>query len=215
MMEKFVCITGSNATGKSTRVNAYVDSLKDYVEVEYKFLRKVKKDPEGTWTTLNVGRRYGDVLILGKKGRNGMWVGVDYVFGRMGNKAAMFEFLNWCEEQGVKTIIAEGYYAIDGSMWEGESLRELGFFKNTDIYLLFYDEREDYLSRTNTRSGHDYTEDDWLPEGRMGKIPPGWLSSMAHKRKYERVLKELENGDTITRVSHNAPTDWFIENLII
>lgn len=211
MMDRWIGILGSNATGKSTRVNALVDSKgDDYAILEYTWDSVTAKYPEGRKRTLTAGRVYGDTIILGRKSRTGNWVGTDYVFGELGNFDAIFGFIDWLRDQGIKNVVGEGYFAMSSDRFHPDHLREKSVFKNTDLYFFLYDTPQEYLDRTNTRTGKDFTEDDWKKEGRVGKVPTGWRSNGTFHKKFNRAKDKAVENDNITRVDIDADVDYFV-----
>jgi len=148
-MDRWIGILGSNATGKSTRVNALIDSKgEDYEVLEYTWNSVTARYPKGRIRTLTAGRRYGDTIILGRKSRTGNWVGTDYVFGELGNFDAIFGFIDWLKDQGVKNVVGEGYFAMSSDRFHPDKLRDDNKFKNVDLYFFLYDTPQEYMDRT-------------------------------------------------------------------
>ena len=196
-MLKLIKIIGGNATGKSTRVKQYIDSRTDsYQELSYTWNSITKKTPDGKMMTINAGRLYEDgTFVMGKETMTGNWVGTDYVLGQMGNKDAAYTFLNWLSEFNVNTVIAEGYFAIGGGLYTLPVMEAEELFSEVEVYAFLYATAQDYLDRTNARSGKSVTEADWEAKG---TIPPGWGSNLAWQRQVDNgKMEELHTSVTI------------------
>ena len=209
-MKTLVKIIGGNATGKSTRLMAYVDSrTQRYQEISYTWNSITKKYPEGRIRTINAGRLYDDgIFVMGKVAGTGNWVGTDYVLGEMGNKAAAYEFLHWLNDNHeVRTVFAEGYFALGGGLYTLPPMVEEGLFEEVHCYAFLYATAQDYLDRTNARSGKSVTEADWEVKG---TIPPGWGSNLAWQRQVDNgKMEELHTSVTVLDPL-TTPKDHFV-----
>jgi len=215
MMKRFVGLVGANATGKSTRMNYLVDNLgsSSYEEIRYQFEKK------GKVLDIVVGRIYdignlGKTFIVGKKKRDGGWVGGDHTLGKLGSIDCVETFFNFLEDIGVENVICESYFANSSTMLH--PVRLFKFFDVVNVYWMFYDSDkiQQYIDRCNFRSGKEERGIEWAIDS------AGWRQNLQFGRTFERTKVQVDGhkGSSVRRILHNVPEDWLvteIRNLII
>ena len=88
-------------------------------------------------------------------------------------------------------------------------MQEEGLFDEVHCYAFLYATAQDYLDRTNNRSGKSVTEADWEAKG---KIPPGWGSNLSWQRQLESGKLE-EDHTTLTVLDPlTTPKDYFVRS---
>lgn len=205
-MKTIVSVIGSNATGKSTRINKLVDYLDQsgltYSDVIYEFTKN------GEQKTVKSGRRYENgVFILGNKTKTGGWVGADYVLGKLGDKATIYQFMNVILESS-DTMIIEGYFAVGGAGMRPQALRDnLNYDIQCAQYYFLYNELQEYIDRTESRSGKT-----WESRGKDPEKSAGWKSNISYWKGLKKAQEqEIEGRDLVGTVNPYIKEDFFIE----
>ena len=196
-------ILGSNATGKSTRVSyltKWLDSHWSSEGFEYNTVKKGLKD---------IGKFYPELglLILGGNTRKGGWVSLDRA-----DLSSYEQKLNFYKDIAenfpqVVSILQEGYFNNRSVQGSPNNLRNWGI-TSSKMYFLYYDKVEDFLERTNARSGKTERGLDWAENS------PGWRDNATVQETEERYLKDCnEMLDIIKKVDINADKTYFITEL--
>ncbi len=209
MMKRFIGLIGANATGKSTRMKVYVQSLEDagvpFEEWTYTFEKHDKM------ITTVVGRFYqidnlGKLLIIGKPKRDGGWVGGDHTLGKLGSIDCVETFLRAAEKEGVDTVICESYFANSSTMLHPSRL--FNFFDSVNNHWMYYDadKIEEYISRCNNRSGKEERGLEWATDS------AGWRQNLQFIRTCRRTQDQVSGhkGSSVDRVCHYSPEDWLV-----
>ena len=164
---KVINYAGSNAVGKSTRTSELVR----YLDSKFK---KEAVEVDGTM----VGNLYeNDFFVVGKyRKKNLLWTSLDAAFFIAWEHR--IQALKQAEKMGAKTAFMEGYF---GNRWKGapDFLKEHGYEEQLWLFT-FYDKVEDYLERTNGRSGKN-RDLEWA------KNSSGWADNKRFKDMYETI----------------------------
>ena len=201
-MAKYIGILGSCATGKSTRVNKLVDHLgNDYETITYAFS---KNDND---YDLPCGRLYPNGLfIAGWKTKAGNWVGADGIFGKLGSKDLILEFIEIILLEA-DTFLVEGYFAVGGAFLRPEALSTL--FDQYTQYYFTYRYLDEYVERTEGRTGNS-----WESRGKDPAISAGWKSNKGFingmLKAEEELIANNMNGE-IHSLTKDADINYFIE----
>jgi hypothetical protein len=218
-MKKIVCITGSNATGKSTRVREVVDHLDNvvcdtYSDFFYRFSKEDKKTGLIKYFHINAGRLYRKtgIFVLGSSSSNQAgWAGADKIFGKMGDKNTIYTFI---EElmRNCDVAIFEGYFALKSKFMRNYVLRDR--FKDTIpnvqylSYFFFYNNIDEYIERTESRSGKPWKD---RPEGVNKPIlSRGWEENKCMISGLRLSLENSSKLDSSKEVSIDAPKKYFV-----
>ena len=201
-MAKYIGILGSCATGKSTRVNKLVDHLgNDYDPISYAFS---KNDND---YDLPCGRLYPNGLfIAGNKTKAGNWVGADGIFGKLGSKDLILEFIDIILLEA-DTFLVEGYFAVGGSFLRPESMSK--YVDTFNQYYFLYDELGEYVERTEARTGNS-----WESRGKDPEQSAGWKSNKSFHSGMSKSKDELiASGMTgqIHQLCKDTDINYFIE----
>lgn len=200
MMDKWIALLGANATGKSTRMAAYVESLGDPdCVLNYAF------EKNGELKVIKgAGSVYGDMFVVGRPTRSGKWAGGDHTMGALGSIACVHTFFEYLDSKGIKTVVFEAYFGNNSTMYRPERLFE--FFKEVHCRWFLYDDLQGYVDRTENRCGQT-----WEDKGKDPSQSAGWRNNVAYFRALELTSKQVVNtSSTVKRVSINAPADWLI-----
>ena len=208
---------GSNATGKGTRLMAYINTLgDDYTEITYEWMKK------GKLTVINSGRLYSNGIFFGgrtnKDGTN--WVGTDGLCGSLGDMISGSNFFNWLKDtHNPHTVITEGYFGICTQVMNthrrlnkedgGELIiSELCPFDEVYTYIFLYDTLEDFVERTESRSGST-----WKSRGKDPETSRGWGRNLT----WQRAMKSGAMYERTTSVKPlcplKTPVNYFIGEL--
>lgn len=213
-------IMGSNATGKGTRLFAYVEHMgDDYETITYDWLSKTAKFPEGRQKSIVVGRLYPcGTFIAGNTNKPGTnWVGTDYLMGHLGNAAAGSEFFNWLKTNyNPNVVITEGYFGIDTQVLnthrrlpkkEGGELvqNDLCPFERIDTFVFLYQTVEDFIRRTESRSGSS-----WEDKGKDPHTSAGWASNRGWLRSLESGAMAERQTSLEVLCPFKTPRDYFV-----
>ncbi len=200
MMKKWIALLGSNATGKSTRMTAYVKSLGPPDRVlDYTFEKKGEMK-----TIKGAASIWGTTLIVGRPTRDGnKWVGGDHTMGQLGSMDCAKQFLTDISEMGIETVVFEAYFGTSSKTYYPERLRD--YFDTVHNYWFIYDELQEYVDRTEARSGST-----WENRGKDPEASAGWRSNLSYLKTVERTSAQVEGISSVERISVNAPKDWLI-----
>ena len=202
MSKKYIGITGSCATGKSTRVNRLVDFLGEPISKHTYTFNKGGKE-----RTIDLGWLYSDGLfIAGRKTNGGNWAGADYVFGKLGNKdnilPAIEHVLTFAD-----TFLIEGYFAVGSQFLRAISLSR--YVDNFSQYYFTYDNLQEYIDRTEGRTGRT-----WEEQGKDPITSAGWKSNQGFKNTMPKSQAELDETGMkgeIVDLTKDADINYFIE----
>jgi len=203
VISQFIALLGSNATGKSTRIHEYVKTLGEPDSIlDYHF----HKNGEDR-VIKSAGNVYGDMFVVGLATRNGSWAGGDYTMGRLGSMECIREFYVHLDSMGIQTVLYEAMFGASSSVYRPEQI--LNYFGESHVYWFLYDDIQEYIDRTEKRSGRPW-------EGRK-KTPSesaGWKSNSSFL-KVMNITTETVAGTTSTveRISIDAPRDWLITEM--
>lgn len=203
-----VFIMGANATGKSTRMRALVDHLgEDYEDYEYTFLDS--KKGQATERTVIIGRLYSNgYLVLGSEAKNDAgWVCLDKaVLSKQDTRTDFYKHVMDTDPR-VKRIFVEGYFNTMSPRSRPAFLRQTGF-NNIDCFFMFYDTVEEFIDRTESRSGSTWEEKDKDPY-----TSAGWKDNEGFKRAFAKCQIDDHNpadGKNVIRLDKDAPIDYFV-----
>ena len=180
-MKNYIGILGSCATGKSTRLNMFVEYLDNVAKVpyenhDYTFVKKDKMI-----TIPNAGRAYANgVYVVGNKTKAGNWVGADYTFGKLGDKLSIYDFLESVTETH-ETFIVEGYFAVGGGFLRPDALSHM--FDSVSQYYFLYDTLAQYVERTEGRTGVT-----WEERGKDAEKSAGWKSNQSFTSGMKKAI---------------------------
>jgi hypothetical protein len=201
MIKNWIALLGANATGKSTRVTEYTKSLGTADRVlDYTF------EKNGEMKTIKgAGHIWGDMMVVGRPTRDGLkWVGGDHTMGVLGSIACVEQFFIDMDELGIKTMVFEAYFGNNSSMYRPERLHR--FFENVHHYWFLYDELQQYIDRTENRSGQT-----WEEKGKDAEASAGWKSNVSYFKSLAINFEQVEGtNSTVQRVAIDAPKDWLV-----
>lgn len=200
--------TGSNASGKSTRVTVVVDylqSMYDYEDVVFTYTKKSKKHGDKDITG-KVGVRFSNGwVVFGKRDNKGKWIGLDS--GMCSSWDQRSAFVSEMKSSGADTILFEGYFNNRSKIAGPKTFHDAGA-DEVHILASYYDSCEDFLSRTNIRSGKLNRGMDWAENSQGWKDNKGIINS----QKYWR--EQATENDTVTRVDIDAPRDYIVKRFL-
>ena len=205
-MSKYIGILGSCATGKSTRVNKLVDHLCDTFEsqeISYSF------EKNGEIVDMpNCGLFFPSIslFVAGYKTKASNWVGADAIFGKLGSKDLILPFIQDMI-QFADTFLIEGYFAVGGGFLRPESLSSI--FSEFNQYYFTYDSLDEYVERTEGRTGHS-----WESRGKDPEQSAGWKSNKGFKSGMTKAKDELLTSGMrgqIVSLCKDTNIDYFIE----
>ena len=199
---------GSNATGKSTRVTVlvnYLESKYDVEDVEFTYTKKSKKYGDKEVTT-KVGLRFSnDWVIFGKFDGSRKWIGLDT--GMCSSWDQRSAFITEMKERGVDTVVFEGYFNNRSKIAGPETFHNAGA-DEVHILASFYDKCEDFLMRTNIRSGKLERGMDWAENA------PGWKDNQGIINSQKYWNEQAKEFDTVDRVSIDAPKEYLVTRFV-
>ena len=208
-MTNITFLMGANATGKSTRFRTFVDSLGEtYEDYEYTFIDT--KKGQSKERTVIIGRFYANgYLVLGSEAKNDAgWVCLDKaVLSKQDTRTDFYKYV-MANDERVKHIFVEGYFNTTSPRSRPAFLRETGFNK-IDCYFMFYDTVEDFIERTESRSGST-----WESKGKDPYTSAGWKDNEGFKRAFAKCYDADHNpsdGRRVIRLPNDAPRDYFVE----
>ena len=204
-MAKYIGILGSCATGKSTRVNKLVDHFSetfDYQEIYYEF------EKNGETHNLLSGRFYPELslFVAGKKTKAGNWVGADGIFGKLGTKVLILGFIEHVLTFS-DTFLVEGYFAVGGSFLRPLIMSE--YVEEFNQYFFLYEELQEYIERTEHRTGNS-----WESRGKDPEQSAGWKSNKGFWNGLTRSRQEFADSDltgNIELCTKDEDINYFIE----
>ena len=215
--QRIIFIQGSNAIGKSTRVSHLVDSLGDtWEDHHYTFNKVSKKEPTPKTTTILAGRQYPcGTYIVGRPTLSGVWVGTDYAFSQLGGGYSILKYLDTVVRAGAQTVIVEGFYGV-GNLLGPASLGQLyGTDLNKEYYFFIYDDIEQFIERTEGRSGKTW------PRTRVktGAIieaenSAGWNGNSICIKREQEWREGLNEGDKVVKLGWEAPVDILSKEIL-
>jgi len=200
MMKTFIALLGANATGKSTRMSEYIKTLGEPDStLDYHFHKKGED-----LVIKGAGNFYGDMFIVGRATRKGSWAGGDYTMGKLGSKVCIQEFLTYLDSMGVKTLVYEAFFGAANSAYRPEEIHN--YFEESHCYWFLYDDIQDYIDRTENRSGRPWSGRDKTPFDSAG-----WKGNLSFFKVFDKTALEVAGtSSTVERVPITAPRDWLI-----
>ena len=198
-------LMGANATGKGTRFRTLADHLGDSYETYPYTFYDHKKDKE---RTADMGRLYANgYLVLGSETKTGGWVCLDKaILSTQDMRTAFYKHVIATDPR-VKHIFVEGYFNTMSPRSRPAFLRETGFDK-IDCFFMFYDTVEQFIERTEARSGST-----WESKGKDPYTCAGWTDNKAFTRAYTKCYEDDHNpadGRRVIRLDINAPEDFLV-----
>ena len=169
-------------------------------EVKYTFNKGGKE------RTIDLGRLYSDGLfIAGKKTGNGNWCGADYVFGKLGSKdlilPAIEHVLTFAD-----TFLIEGYFAVGSQFLRAISLSK--YVNRFNQYFFLYDDLQEYIDRTEGRTGRT-----WEEQGKDPLTSAGWKSNKGFKNTIPKSQAELDEtgmDGQIIKLTKDEDINYFV-----
>jgi energy-coupling factor transporter ATP-binding protein EcfA2 len=210
-MTDMTMVMGANATGKSTRFKVFVDALVEkyggYDDYSYTFF-DTKKDET---RTVDIGRLFPNgYLVLGSEANNQAgWVCLDKAILSTQDMRTNFYKHVINKDHTVKHVFAEGYFNTMSPRSRPNFLRETGF-NSIDCFFLYYEQPEDYLSRTNSRAGKERGMD-WAIAS------AGWKDNLGFGRAYIKTLRDEHDPSDdkrVFRLNNDSPKDYFVEKYL-
>lgn len=208
-MTDIVFLMGANATGKSTRMKALVDNLgEDYEDYEYTFIDT--KKGQAKEKTVNIGRLYRNgYLVLGSEAKNESgWVCLDKAVLSKQDTRTDFYMHVMDTDPRVSKIFVEGFFNTMSPRSRPDFLRKTGF-NNIDCFFLFYDTVEEFIDRTESRSGST-----WESKGKDPYTCAGWKDNEGFKRAFKKCYEADHNpsdGRRVIRLPIDAPEDYLVD----
>lgn len=202
-MKNYIGILGSCATGKSTRLNMFVEYLDTVAKIpyenhDYTFVKKDKMI-----TIPNAGRAYANgVYVVGNKTKAGNWVGADYTFGKLGDKLSIYDFLESVTETH-ETFIVEGYFAVGGGFLRPDALSHM--FDSVSQYYFLYDTLSQYVERTEGRTGVT-----WEERGKDAEKSAGWKSNQSFTSGMKKAIAGCRPDDKVVKVDYTKNKYFFV-----
>ena len=202
MMKRFIAMLGANATGKSTRMSEYVhtlgqpDSILDY---------HYHKNGEDL-VIKAAGNIYGSTFVVGRPNRKGTWVGGDTTVSDLGSTVCIQDFFTHLDSIGIETVVYEAYFAASLTLFRPPKINE--FFEESHVYWLLYDTVEQYVERTEARSGISWEQREKAPIDSSG-----WKDNVGLLSVLRRTLLQVTGSSTVQRVPIDVPKTWFIEEM--
>ena len=206
-MVNITFIMGANATGKSTRMKAFVDHLGQEFEP---FMYTFFDDKKGKNRTVDMGRLYANgYLVLGSESKNEAgWVCLDKAV--LSKQDMRTDFYKWVidNDPRVLHIFVEGYFNTMSPRSRPTFLRQTGF-NQINCFFLFYDNEEEFIERTEARSGST-----WASKGKDPYTCAGWKDNQGFMRAFKKCYDDdhdPSNGQVVARMPINAPRDSLIK----
>ena len=201
---------GANATGKSTRTKVLVDHLMEnfeYEPVEFTYTKRSKKEGDKVITS-DVGLKFSNNwVIFGKfSGKeNESWVGLDS--GMCSSWDQRSAFVQKMKDDGVDTVFFEGYFNNRSKIAGPETFRNAGA-DEVHILVSYYDDVNEFLERTNVRSGRLHRGLDWAENA------PGWKDNKGIINSQKYWNEQSKEGDTVTRIDINEPREYIVHRFL-
>ena len=196
---------GANATGKSTRVTVlvnYLESKFDVEDVEFTYTKKSKKNGDKQVTT-KVGLRFSNgFVIFGKFDGSRKWIGLDT--GMCSSWDQRSAFITEMKARGAETVVFEGYFNNRSKIAGPETFHNAGA-DEVHILASFYDKCEDFLMRTNVRSGKLSRGMEWAENA------PGWKDNKGIINSQKYWLEQAKENDTVTRIDIDESRGYLVE----
>lgn len=203
MNPTFNMVMGTSGTGKSTRVRAIIEFLKQSLTPS----RIVPEIAEGK----AIGLRFKfhsspELVIYGSYTKSGAWQGADSILGDFGDEGrlgrVLFFVLKSVKDDG-SDVIVEGASVFNTSAISAQALIAYGVPRGR-WYVFTYDDPEQYLSRIRKRSGTEGDVDN---------------SFKKHNHRYktwpDRISQESKGGDYVGfNFGFDAPM-WILAKEII
>ena len=205
-MKSYIGILGSCATGKSTRLNMFIEHLDEVAKIPYQVHDYTFMKNDVPVTITNAGRAYANgIYIVGNKTKAGNWVGADYTFGKLGDKLSIYAFME--EAMSIHdTFIVEGYFAVGGGFLRPAQLREYGLFDACSQYYFLYDTLDQYIERTEGR-----TVKTWEQRGKDPEKSAGWKSNKTFLSGMKKAIAGTTSLDSITKVDYDTRKTYFVD----
>jgi len=202
-MKKYIGVLGSCATGKSTRLNMFVEYLDDVAGIPFQ-IHDYTFEKNGEQILIkNAGRAYANgIYVVGFKNKHGKWVGADYTFGKLGDKASIYAFMREVITTH-DTFIVEGYFAVGGGFLRPAALAHM--FDEVHQYYFLYDTLEQYIERTEGR-----TEKTWAERGKDPAKSAGWKSNKSFSSGMKKAIAGCRTNDKITKVDYTKTKYYFV-----
>lgn len=193
---KLICLIGSNATGKSTRLTHVVDSLGE----DYQPLFIDNKE---------VGRIYIEqrICIIGKRTGTRKWVSMDsFPLQNWESRLKFFKELK--ESNKVDILLIEGYFNMVAIAGRPPNWHEIGF-ETLHYYFFLYDTIDQFLERINERlNGKQKKNMEWA------KTSPGWRdNNFRLKNGLADFYKTKSQQDTVERLDIYSDPYFFVDLL--
>tara|TARA_B100000780_G_scaffold272820_1_gene235554 strand:- start:3926 stop:4555 length:630 start_codon:yes stop_codon:yes gene_type:complete len=203
-MKTYIGILGSCATGKSTRLNMFIEYLDDIAGIPYQVHDYVFEKNGAEIVIKNAGRAYANgVYIVGNKTKSGNWVGADYTFGKLGDKQSIYNFLE--EATAIHdTFIVEGYFAVGGGFLRPDALSFM--FDKVNQYYFLYDTLNQYVERTENRTGKT-----WVDRGKDPSKSAGWKSNQSFLTGMKKAIAGCRHNDKIVKVDYTKNKYYFVD----
>jgi hypothetical protein len=202
-MKSYIGILGSCATGKSTRLNMFVEYLDEIAQVPYQVHDYTFYKKGEMHTIKNAGRAYANgIYIVGNKTKAGNWVGADYTFGKLGDKETIYGFIDIATEVH-DTFIVEGYFAVGGGFLRPDALAPM--FESVSQYYFLYDTLDQYVERTEGRTGKT-----WEERGKDPEKSAGWKSNQSFKNGMSKAIKGSRSTDKVSKIDYTTNKYFFV-----
>lgn len=207
---KVINFIGANATGKSTRTKVMVDYLSEHYESEpvtFTYTRRSKKEGDKQITS-DVGLKFSNGwVIFGKfSGKeNESWVGLDS--GMCSSWDQRSAFVQKMKDDGVDTVFFEGYFNNRSKIAGPETFHNAGA-DEVHILVSYYDDVNEFLQRTNKRSGREHRGLDWAENA------PGWKDNKGIANNVVNFETQSIGEDTVTRIDINAPREYIVNRFL-
>lgn len=193
---------GANGVGKSTRTFHMVKYLQDNFEsqeFQYVVSKKGQEPKE-----MKVGILFENGwLVLGSfaKGKT-QWVSLDSaIFSKWEQRLAFIKDIseNYPE---ISTVFMEGYFNNRSKQSSPESWKDHGA-DYVHILTSYYDDIQDFIDRTNGRTGKDRGLD-WAENS------PGWKDNVLFKKLTDLFIPMAQDGDVVERLDIHSPKEVLI-----
>lgn len=203
---EIINIGGSNAIGKSTRMNVLIE----YMEAKFgsePFSYDITKGKDPTIIHKEVGFTSNGFLFIGSKKKTGGWVGWDKAdFSSWTKRIALYKDI-YDNYPDIHTIIVEGYFNNRSAQGAPKAIREqVGENAISRNWVFLYDNIQEFIDRTNGRTGKDRGLD-WAENS------SGWQDNEVFK-KYAKLYQEENQGKDETLIfNKDEPEDLFVQIL--
>jgi len=193
-------IIGSNAIGKSTRVTTLVDFLDqyDFSVIQYDTPAKGLKE---------VGKLYetpqGKIFVYGNyQEKKKIWIGLDNAY--LSKLEDRLNFMKYMSELGCDTFIQEGYFNNGSKKMTMNEIKDFGI-SSYKYFFFLYNEVQEYIDRTNGRTGNSRNED-WALNS------AGWKNNLANFKMRDFYLEALkkDSGCSVYSLTKDEPKDYFV-----